>query len=92
MPLPIIRSRGMRMMATGLSPPPGRRDRARRMALLTAREREVLRLLAEGTRAVGIAEHFVVSVATVRSQIQSILAKLEVKSQLEAVALHNQQR
>lgn len=68
------------------------RDRARRMALLTAREREVLRLLAEGTRAAGIAGHFVVSVATVRSQIQSILAKLEVRSQLEAVALHNQQR
>lgn len=68
------------------------RDRARQMALLTARERDVLRLLAEGTRAVGIADHFVVSVATVRSQIQSILAKLQVKSQLEAVALHNQQR
>jgi DNA-binding NarL/FixJ family response regulator len=67
------------------------RERTRQMALLTSKELEVLRLLAQGTRAIGIAEHFVVSVATVRSQIQSILAKLEVKSQLEAVALHNKQ-
>ncbi|MGH4026075.1 MAG: LuxR C-terminal-related transcriptional regulator [Pseudonocardiaceae bacterium] len=56
-------------------------------ARLTRREREVLERLAEGKRATGIAEEFVVSVATVRSQIRSILAKLEVSSQLEAVAL-----
>ena len=32
MPKPIIRSRGIRMSATGLSPPPGSLVRARRMA------------------------------------------------------------
>ena len=60
------------------------------MELLSPREREVLELLAEGHRAVAIAERFVVSLTTVRTQIRSLLAKLEVTSQLEAVALINQ--
>ncbi|MGD9526201.1 MAG: LuxR C-terminal-related transcriptional regulator [Dehalococcoidia bacterium] len=63
------------------------RDLARRLARLTPRERQVLELLAEGMRAAAISEHFVVSMPTVRTQIRSILAKLEVSSQLEAVAL-----
>jgi DNA-binding NarL/FixJ family response regulator len=66
------------------------RDRSRRLGRLSAREREVLELLAEGHRAVAIAERFVVSLTTVRTQIRSLLAKLEVTSQLEAVALIHQ--
>lgn len=63
---------------------------SRRLGRLTRREREVLDLLTEGLRAAGIAERLVVSMPTVRSQIRSILTKLEVGSQLEAVALlHN---
>ncbi|MEY9214595.1 DNA-binding NarL/FixJ family response regulator [Thermobifida halotolerans] len=54
---------------------------------LTKRERQVLAALVEGKRAKVIAEESYVSIATVRSQIRSILAKLNVKSQLEAVAL-----
>jgi DNA-binding NarL/FixJ family response regulator len=54
---------------------------------LTAREREVLEGLAAGNRASAIAEDSVVSLTTVRAQIRSILAKLGVTSQLEAVAL-----
>ncbi|MGH3523661.1 MAG: LuxR C-terminal-related transcriptional regulator, partial [Mycobacterium sp.] len=54
---------------------------------LTKRERAVLEMLAEGHRAATIADKFVVSLTTVRSQIQSILSKLAVNSQLEAVAL-----
>lgn len=61
-------------------------------ARLTRREREVLDRLTDGRRATGIAEEFVVSVATVRTQIRSILAKLEVSSQLEAVALARRRR
>ncbi|MBV8934078.1 MAG: response regulator transcription factor [Kutzneria sp.] len=66
-----------------------RRSRAEAdlLSRLTARERAVLDRLAEGWRAARIAEESVVSLATVRSQIRSILAKLEVGSQLEAVAL-----
>lgn len=60
---------------------------ARKLGLLSTREREVLDRLAQGYRAAAIADLFVVSLATVRSQIRSILAKLGVSSQLEAVAL-----
>jgi DNA-binding NarL/FixJ family response regulator len=67
------------------------RDLSRRLARLSAREREVLELLAEGRRAAAIAGHFVVSMTTIRTQIRSILTKLEVGSQLEAVALLRQQ-
>jgi DNA-binding CsgD family transcriptional regulator len=58
-----------------------------RLARLSRREREVLSLLAQGHRADAIARHFVVSVTTVRAQIRAIRTKLEVNSQLEAVAL-----
>jgi DNA-binding NarL/FixJ family response regulator len=64
---------------------------ARRLSRLSNREREVLELLAEGHRAAAIADRFVVSMTTVRTQIRAILAKLEVNSQLEAVALLRQQ-
>jgi DNA-binding NarL/FixJ family response regulator len=54
---------------------------------LTPKEREVLAALAQGQRAETIATASFLSEATVRSQIRSVLAKLGVKSQLEAVAL-----
>jgi DNA-binding NarL/FixJ family response regulator len=59
----------------------------KRLQRLTRREHEVLDMIVEGHRAEQIARQFVVSVATVRTQIRAILAKLEVSSQLEAVAL-----
>ena len=58
-----------------------------KLAQLTKRERQVLDALVAGKRAKVIAEESYVSIATVRSQIRSILAKLNVRSQLEAVAL-----
>ena len=70
-----------------------RRHRAQRQRFeepfraLTAREREVLAALQEGQAAERIATAAFVSVATVRSQIQSILRKLDVRSQLAAVVL-----
>jgi len=54
---------------------------------LTPKERAVLSALAQGQRAETIAGASVVSSATVRSQIRSVLTKLGVNSQLEAVAL-----
>jgi DNA-binding NarL/FixJ family response regulator len=54
---------------------------------LTAREAEVLNDLMLGIAADDIATTRYVSVATVRSHIRSILQKLEVNSQLAAVAL-----
>ena len=52
---------------------------------LSAREREVLRALAGGHTVAAIAQSSVVSEATVRAQVRSILTKLDVRSQLEAV-------
>lgn len=69
-----------------------RRQRAedeRRLApfrALTAREQSVLAALVEGHSAEEIAAGHVVSLATVRTQIRSVLQKLGVHSQLAAVA------
>ena len=59
----------------------------RRLEDLTPREREVLRQLMQGHQVREIARLNVVSEATVRTQVKSILAKLEVSSQLAAVGL-----
>lgn len=53
---------------------------------LTPREREVLHALCAGESVTSIASAFVVSVPTVRTQVRAILQKLQVGSQLEAVA------
>ncbi len=53
---------------------------------LTRREREVLDGLVAGLSPSAIAERDFVSVITVRNQVQAILTKLNVHSQLEAVA------
>lgn len=59
----------------------------RRWSRLTPREQQIADLLGTGLRPTAIAEQAYVSVATVRTQIRSILGKLEVRSQLEAAAL-----
>lgn len=63
------------------------RERLEPLAHLTRREREVLLDLTNGLLAREIAERSFVSISTVRSQIKSILAKLEVRSQVQAVAI-----
>jgi two-component system nitrate/nitrite response regulator NarL len=66
-----------------------RTDRARLapFAALTPREQAVLARLVAGESAETIAARSYVSLATIRSQIKSILRKLGVSSQLAAVAL-----
>jgi two-component system nitrate/nitrite response regulator NarL len=56
-----------------------------RLSLLTPCEMEILGLLMKGEQVRDIARTRVVVEATVRSQIKSILAKLEMRSQLAAV-------
>lgn len=56
-------------------------------AQLTEREEETLRCVAAGHSVREIATAWVVSEATVRSHVRSLLAKLGVRSQLAAVAL-----
>jgi DNA-binding NarL/FixJ family response regulator len=60
---------------------------ALRVRTLTCREREILGLLASGWPSRRIAEETRLSYLTIRSHTQSLLVKLGVHSQLEAVAL-----
>lgn len=62
------------------------RERLEPFERLTPREAEVLGLLMQGQAAEAIARRFVVSEATVRTQIRGVLGKLGVTSQLAAVA------
>lgn len=57
------------------------------LAALTPREREVLGLMAAGRTRKEIAHELFLSVNTVRTHTQNLLAKLDVHSSLEAVVL-----
>lgn len=65
---------------------PERMEARVKLASLTRREREVLRLLRLGQSVQEIADNHGVATSTVRSQVRSILRKLGVRSQLAAVA------
>lgn len=60
------------------------------LARLSDREQAVLAHLMQGHHVSDIAQAWVVSESTVRSQVRAVLAKLEVSSQLAAVALAHQ--
>ncbi len=53
---------------------------------VTAREREVVRLLAQGSSTADIAARLGITPRTARNHVQNILCKLRVHSRLEAVA------
>jgi two-component system nitrate/nitrite response regulator NarL len=59
---------------------------------LTPRERDVLALLVEGLSASAIGANLEISTNTARSHIQNILAKLHVRTRLEAVAVATRAR
>ena len=58
-----------------------------RLAQLSDREQEILVALARGLANRDIAREFVVTEATVKSHVSSLLAKLGVRSRVEAVVL-----
>jgi DNA-binding NarL/FixJ family response regulator len=66
-------SSGGRTSATGLFPQ------------LSARERDVLALMAEGRSNAEIADHYVLSLKTVRNHVSNVLTKLGVSTRAEAI-------
>ena len=55
--------------------------------ILTAREREILQLLADGMSNADVAEKLFISQETVKSHVRHILAKLEADTRTQAVAI-----
>ena len=70
----------------GPLPPEGRDERTVFEGLLTRRELEVLRLLADGNTNKAIADALVISAGTVKFHVNSILRKLHAANRAEAVS------
>ena len=62
-----------------------RRSSARSSEELTAREEEILRLLAQGCLTKEIADQLSISLQTVKSHLKHIYGKLHVRTRTEAV-------
>jgi DNA-binding NarL/FixJ family response regulator len=65
--------------------PQPRRQPARVLNGITAREREVLRLIGQGLSNTEIANHLVISMATVKTHVGQLLAKLHARDRAQLV-------
>jgi len=65
--------------------PPGSPDACRRIASLSEREREVLRLVARGRSNAEIADELFVGHETVKTHVKAVLMKLGVRDRTQAV-------
>jgi PAS domain S-box-containing protein len=87
----ILLTKVQSLLAREAEPPDGARPQPGEipspLSVLTAREQQVLRLIARGESAKGVAEQLRISPATARNHTQKILTKLRVHTKLEAVVL-----
>jgi two-component system, NarL family, response regulator LiaR len=82
----VLPSEGLQtVLATLQSAQRVRSNAERRLGLLTSREMALLELIAEGLTTREVAERFSISQLTVQTHVKNILAKLGVRSKLEAV-------
>ncbi len=81
----VVLPRNLARRAVGVRSPE-EEDAHKRARHLTEREIEVLTLLTEGASSEHIAARLHISLNTVRTHIQNILTKLQVRSRLEAAA------
>ena len=75
-----------RLSLPPVEPPAPAAPPASSRPIISGREREVIKLLAQGASTEAIAERLCISQRTARNHIQNILDKLQVHSRLEAVA------
>ena len=74
-----------RVLATYRQAAPPSTEEAARVASLTPRERDVLRLIARGDTNAAIARRLAVSEATVKTHVGSILSKLHLRDRAAAI-------
>jgi DNA-binding NarL/FixJ family response regulator len=79
---PSVTSRVIERMAQDPGPDS---SRDARLEELTAREREVLELIARGLSNAEIADALVIEASTVKTHVKNVLAKLDVRDRLQAV-------
>jgi DNA-binding NarL/FixJ family response regulator len=76
-----------RLIAEYVAQPQPRLPTSEQLAELTAREREVMAMVATGLRNDEIAEHFVISPATVKTHVSRALRKLHARDRAQLVAI-----
>ncbi|WP_232797055.1 response regulator [Blastococcus atacamensis] len=84
--MPMAPAVAARLVASYVSRPPAR-PAVDRLTPLSEREQEVLALVGAGRSNAEIAEHLVVSMATVKSHVRHILAKLDLRDRAQAIVL-----
>lgn len=85
--VPLTRTIGAFAAAAGLAAAPASAQRAEESDPLTARERQVLDLIAEGLSNRQIGERLFISVKTVSVHVSAVLRKLGVSTRTEAAVL-----